>query len=346
MRLATVFDLDFNEPRPVFELPGGQRVELRELFRAPQTPDTLDGIPLYFSDLATTVQHLDDVVAAVRAWATQRADSAGNTQNEAEPSRMMAMPFCPPIPSPRGFREFAGFEQHMRAFRGRLGLDMPPVWYDQPMFVFANAGSLVGHNAPVHAPNSSQELDFALQLGVIIGAGGRDIPADQAWNHVAGFTIVNAICARDLQRVEVVAGLGAGKSRDFATAVGPYLVTIDALRDRIDSQGRIHLNMIARVNGRELSRGDAASMYFNWPDIIEFASRDADLYPGDLITSGTIGGGSILELGTDKTGGWLKPGDTVELEVERLGILRTPIVARPATPEHTHDSPEREPAGV
>src|SRR5207244_3490783 len=107
-----------------------------------------------------------------------------------------------------------------------------------------------------------------------------------------------------------------------------HLVTLDDLRDRIDDDGRIHLEMVARVNGRELSRGNSGDMYFTWPQIIEHASRDAELAPGDLLGSGTVGTGCILELGPENTGGWLKPGDVVELEIERLGVLRTPIVAR------------------
>ena len=125
------------------------------------------------------------------------------------------------------------------------------------------------------------------------------------------------------------AGFGPAKGKDFATAVGPYLVTLDALRDRVDSQGRIHLNMTARLNGREISRGDAAMMHFTWPQIIEHASRDATLFPGDLIGSGSIGAGCIVDLGPENTGGWLKPGDVIELDIERLGVLRTPIIGRP-----------------
>jgi fumarylacetoacetate (FAA) hydrolase len=327
MRLATVFDTEINEPRPVFELPGGQRVELRELFRAPGVAESLDGMPLYFTDLAKTVQHLDDVIAAVRAWATQRSETASSEESFAP--RATSLPFCPPIPAPRAFRNFDAFEEHVKTSRARRGQEMSPAWYDEPAFAFANSGSLVGHESPVQPPHNAAELDFGLELGLIIGTGGRNIRASEVWNHVAGFTIVNTLCARNLQRRELSVGMGTSKGRDFATAVGPYLVTLDALRDRIDSVGRIHLNMTARINGKVVSRGDAASMYFSWPTIVEHASRDADLYPGDLLSSGTVGGGSILEIGTDKTEGWLKAGDVVELEIERLGVLRTPIAARP-----------------
>lgn len=237
----------------------------------------------------------------------------------------------PPEPPPRPgtFRDFYAFEQHVAKCRAKRGLEMLPGWYEQPVFYFSNPTTLVGHEAAVHAPAASRELDYELELGVVIGRAGRNISAGHAWDHVAGFTIVNDFSARDLQRREMAVGLGPAKGKDFATAVGPWLVTPDEFQDRIDDDGRLRLEMAARVNGRELSRGNAADMYFTWPRIIEHASRDATLYPGDLLGSGTVGTGCILELGPENTGGWLKPGDVVELEIERLGVLRTPIVARP-----------------
>lgn len=301
MRLATVFNADVNEPRPVFELPGGERIELRELFAPRQDSDGLRDVPLFFTDLTRTVQYMDDVVDAVRQWATDRADRvdrAGATA--AQP--VNAWRFCPPIPSPRSFRSFSAF-------------------YDQglPSFLFGNATSLVAHEAEVFTPFGCAELDFGLELGAIIGRGGSNIPARNAWKHVAGFTIVNRFVARDLP---------PSKSNDFATAVGPYLVTFDALRDRIDSEGNAHLGMTARINGSEVSRANAAAMNSTWPDIIEYASRDAELFPGDLIASGTAPTGSIFDIGGEKFDRWLRPGDVVELEIERLGVLRTPIIAR------------------
>ena len=325
MRLATVFDLDANEPRPVFELPGGDRVPLRELFRTGSQAD-LDRMPIFFSDLTATVQHLDDVLDAARDWARRRADLAGEARSL--PARRMK--FLPPVPQPRSFRDFHAFEGHARAARAKLGMPMPAAWYDQPSFYFSNAGSLVGHEAPVYAPAGSVKLDFELELGLIIGRGGRDIAEADAMNHVAGFTIINHFVARDIQAAELTIGLGpGGKGKDFATAVGPYLVTIDHVRDRLDEAGRLHAAMVARLNGREICRANAATMHFSWPQIIAHASRDAELFAGDLIGSGPVGGGCILEIGPEATGGWLTPGDVLELEIERLGVLRTPIVDRP-----------------
>jgi fumarylacetoacetate (FAA) hydrolase len=235
-----------------------------------------------------------------------------------------------PILAPRTFRDFYAFEQHVATCRKNRGFAMDPAWYEQPAFYFSNPMGLVGSDTPVHAPAGCAELDYELEMGLIIGDGGRDIRREDAWRHVAGFTIINDFSARDLQRREMSVGLGPAKSKDFATAVGPCMVSLDEVSDRIDSENRLHLEMSARVNGKELSCGNAAAMYFTWPRIIEHASRDAMLAPGDLLGSGTVGTGCILELGPEKTGGWLKPGDMVELEIERIGVLRTPIVARPS----------------
>ena len=339
MRLATVFDRESNEPRPVFELPSGRRVELRELFRPDDhgPDDELGEIPLYFTDLAKTVEFLDDVTDAVRQWSRERAESAGDliarVEQEARPTSVDTMPFLPPVPVVRAFREFDSFEQHVKLWRAAQGLAMHPTWYESPTFTFANAASLIGHESPVYAPLGSEDLDFSLQLGLIIGRGGRNITRKDAWKHVAGFTIVNAFVARDFERQETSdAFIARGKSRDFATAVGPYLVSLGSLGDRIDGDDRIHLAMRALVNGKERSRAEASSMHFTWPQLIEHASRDAELFPGDLITSGTAPGGSILDAragAKDESIAWLKSGDVVELEVERLGTLRTPIIERP-----------------
>jgi 2-keto-4-pentenoate hydratase/2-oxohepta-3-ene-1,7-dioic acid hydratase in catechol pathway len=237
--------------------------------------------------------------------------------------------FLPPVMRPPSFRDFYAFEQHVKTARSRRGLEVPPAWYEIPVFYFSNPNALVGHGAAVFAPAGCAELDYELELGVIIGRGGRDIPPERAWQHVGGLTVLNDFSARDLQRQEVSVGLGPAKAKDFATAAGPWLVTLDEFASRIDGE-KLSLEMCARVNGRELSRGNAAALHHSIPRLIAQASRDAMLLPGDLLGTGTVGTGCILELGAENTGGWLKPGDVVELEIESLGVLRTPIVGRPA----------------
>ena len=232
-----------------------------------------------------------------------------------------------PILRPPTFRDFYGFEQHARTLRGRRGLDMIQAWYEIPAFYFSNPNSLIGADAEVFAPASSKELDYELELGAVIGKPARDVPAERAWECVAGLTIINDFSARDLQRAEMEVGLGPAKGKDFATAVGPMLVTLDEFSDKIDKE-KLTLDMRARVNERQLSCGSSSSLFHSLPKMIAQASRDADLFPGALIGTGGIGGGCIWELGPENTGGWLKPDDVVELEVERLGVLRSRVIAR------------------
>lgn len=232
-----------------------------------------------------------------------------------------------PIPEVASLRDFYAFEQHVRTCRRLRGLDMVPEWYQVPVFYFSNPASLIGHDDPVEPPRGTKALDYELELACVIGKPGRDIPADdRALEHVAGFTIFNDWSARDLQRREMAVGLGPSKGKDFASSLGPELVTFDELEDCY-RDGRLLLEMTAAVNGRVLSRGDAGSMFWTWPQLIAHASRDARLRTGDVLGSGTVGTGCILELTPEAVGGWLQPGDVVELTVERLGTLRNRVVA-------------------
>lgn len=310
MRLATLLSSARGETVPALGLPDGTWVPLAA-FRGPGSSLRLE-------------EHLPWVLAQTAQIGKQAAAWPGLNLHAGE------FTFLPPIVRPPAFRDFYAFEAHVKSARAKRGFEVPAAWYELPVFYFSNHNALVGHDAAVCAPAGSQELDYELELGVVIGQGGRDIPAGRAWEHVAGFTILNDLSARDLQRKEMTVGLGPAKGKDFATAAGPWLVTRDEFSDRIEGE-RLTLEMTARVNGRELSSGNVASLHHSIPRLIAQASRDAELYPGDLIGTGTVGSGCILELGPEHTGGWLKPGDVVELEIERLGILRNTIVPRPAT---------------
>jgi fumarylacetoacetate (FAA) hydrolase len=233
-----------------------------------------------------------------------------------------------PLPPVASIRDFYAFEQHVKTCRKQRGLEMVPQWYQIPVFYFSNPVCVIGQDDPVTAPHGSEALDYELELACVIGKIGQDIPADgRALEYVAGFTIMNDWSARDLQWAEMAVGLGPSKSKDFATSLGPELVSFDELSDRY-RDGRLYLEMTARVNGRELSRGNSGSMYWTWPQLIAHASRDTQLMPGDVLGSGTVGTGCILELTPEAVGGWLKPGDVVELTVERLGTLRNRVGTR------------------
>ena len=166
-----------------------------------------------------------------------------------------------------------------------------------------------GRRTRSRIPDGLEELDYELELAAVIGAEGR----------IAGFTIMNDWSARDLQRAEMAVGLGPAKGKDFATSLGPVLVTVDEL-DGSSAE------MVARVNGEERSRGNARDMHHSWAAIVAHAARNTRLLPGDVLGSGTVGSGCILEAGD---GRWLEPGDVVELEIEGIGVLRN--TDRPAS---------------
>jgi fumarylacetoacetate (FAA) hydrolase len=235
-----------------------------------------------------------------------------------------------PAPFPvASLRDFYAFEQHVKTCRGHRGLEMVPQWYQVPVFYFSNPVAIIGDGDPVWAPQGSSALDYELELACVIGTTARDLPADDsAMDCLAGFTIMNDWSARDIQRAEMAVGLGPSKSKDFATSLGPSITPFAALRDAY-RDGRLHLEMTATVNGKPYSHGNASSMYWTWPQILAHASRDTELRPGDVIGSGTVGTGCILELTPEAVGGWLQPGDVVELTIERLGTLRNPVIASP-----------------
>jgi fumarylacetoacetate (FAA) hydrolase len=234
-----------------------------------------------------------------------------------------------PLPQVASIRDFYAFEQHVMTCRRHRGLNMAEGWYQVPVFYFSNPAGVVRHDEDVFAPFGCAELDYELELACVIGRTARDLPADdRALEAVAGFTIMNDWSARDLQRLEMSVGLGPSKGKDFATSLGPEVVGMDELGECY-RDGRLHLEMTAAVGGRLLSRGNSGSMYWTWPQLLAHASRDATLRAGDVIGSGTVGTGCILELTPEVAGGWLKQGDVVELSIERLGTLRNRVVPHP-----------------
>ncbi len=229
-----------------------------------------------------------------------------------------------PLPRPRSVRDFYAFEQHVRTARAQRGQEVAPEWYQLPVFYFSNHNAVIGPEQAVQRPQGSDELDYELEVACVIGRPGRDISPDEAERYIAGYTVMNDWSARDLQRVEMRVGLGPAKGKDFATSLGPALVTPDELAaHRLGTSG-YDLAMSARVNGEVLSRGNLRDIYYNFAQLVAQASRDAWLYPGDVIGSGTVGSGCLLELTAGK-GPYLHSGDAVELEVEGLGVLRNTV---------------------
>jgi fumarylacetoacetate (FAA) hydrolase len=236
-----------------------------------------------------------------------------------------------PILRPPTVRDFYAFEGHVRTMWERRGGEIPEAWFRLPVFYFSNVSELRGPDAPVWCPAASHELDYELEVAALIDTPAVDLPADRAEAAIGGFTIFNDWSARDLQRDETTVRLGPAKGKDFASSFGPWLVTPDELADARDGTG-YDLAMTATVNGRETSRGRWADAQHSFGAMLARASADARLRPGDLVGSGTVGTGCLLEVRDATLGRYLEPGDEVVLSIERLGALRTPIVARPADP--------------
>ncbi len=220
-----------------------------------------------------------------------------------------------PLPNPVSVRDFFAFEDHVKMGFAKRGEPMPQEWYEIPVYYKSGRHNILGTEADVLWPSFTEKFDYELELAAVIGKQGRNIKAENAREFIAGFTVMNDFSARDVQRKEMRVRLGPAKGKDWATALGPWLVTPDELGDPYN------LEMTARVNGEVWSRGNSRSMHWKFEDMIEFLTKDDMIYPGDVIGSGTVGTGCGLEL--DR---WVKPGDVMELEIERIGVLRNRVV--------------------
>jgi 2-keto-4-pentenoate hydratase/2-oxohepta-3-ene-1,7-dioic acid hydratase in catechol pathway len=229
-----------------------------------------------------------------------------------------------PLPRPTSFRDFVGFETHLKNAMKWSGKTVPPEWYQVPVFYFSNPYAIQGPDEQVKRPNGCKMLDYELELACVIGKKGSDIKASEAEEYIFGYTILNDWTARDLQIEEIKVGLGVAKGKDFATSIGPYLVhKVELEPYRIGD--RYDLKMTAKVNGKQLCEGNYKDVYYSFAQMIERASANTTLYPGDIIASGTVGFGTILEQGPGVQD-WLVPGDEVEFEITGLGKLKNRIV--------------------
>jgi fumarylacetoacetate (FAA) hydrolase len=217
-----------------------------------------------------------------------------------------------PVLEPPSLRDFFAYEGHVAAGWRLRGQPIPEYWYQAPVFYFSNAASIVGPGQPVRRPEGSNMLDFELEVAAVVGADSE----------IAGFTLMNDWSARDVQAGEMSVGLGPAKAKDFATSLGPWLVTPDELQY---SDGRLNIEARVHVNGEELSVCHAGEQHYTWPEIVAQAARDTRLRAGDVLGSGTLTGGCLLELGPLDGNRYLEPGDTVAIEAQGLGRLETRI---------------------
>lgn len=232
--------------------------------------------------------------------------------------------FLSPL-KPNTLRDGYAFEQHVKTANKNREREVPEEWYQFPVFYFTNPNAVFGHDDEIPYPPYTNAMDYELEVAAIIGKGGINIKPEDAPKHIFGYTIFNDWSARDVQRKEMAVGLGPAKGKDFASAFGPVIVTHEAIADKATGRPGVYdLEMTARVNGKELSRGNFKDMHWSFGEIIARASDSVMLHPGDVIGSGTVGTGCLLEL-TKFQGPWLNHGDVVELEIERIGVLRNVV---------------------
>ncbi|HYL39723.1 MAG TPA: fumarylacetoacetate hydrolase family protein, partial [Candidatus Binatus sp.] len=244
--------------------------------------------------------------------------------------------FGPPVVRAPAFRDFYAFERHVRTMWERRGGEIPEAWYRLPIFYFSGTSEIRGPGDPVWSPAGSSELDFELEVGAVVDTPLFDAPAERAEEAIGGYFVLADWSARDLQRDETVVRLGPAKGKDFATSIGPWIVTPDELASaRTTGAMGPDVAMTATVvdaAGRaiEVSRGTWASAHFSFGQMLERASADVHIRAGEIVGSGTVGGGCLLEVKDATLGRWLQPGDQVRLAIERIGELVTPIIAKPS----------------
>jgi 2-keto-4-pentenoate hydratase/2-oxohepta-3-ene-1,7-dioic acid hydratase in catechol pathway len=270
---------------------------------------------------ATMLEFLEggaSAMAAAReamAHAVQLGESARGPEGETILYPFNGTKLIAPLPNPSSLRDFIAFEAHIAATSRKRGQPIPPEWYKAPVYYKGNHRTIIGPDEALPWPLNTTKLDYELELACVIGREGKDISERDAPGYIAGYTIMNDFSARDIQFEEMACRLGPAKGKDFATAIGPCLVTPDEIPDLND------LTMVARINGEVWSMGRFGSIHWSFPQMIAHVSRGEAIYPGDLFGSGTVGGGCGLEL--DR---YLQPGDVVELEIQPIGVLRTHIV--------------------
>jgi 2-keto-4-pentenoate hydratase/2-oxohepta-3-ene-1,7-dioic acid hydratase in catechol pathway len=289
MRLVTY---DRSGTRRLGAMIGEAIVDLPEAVGYAGFPETMEQL----------VEAGDDALGAARA--ALEPDAA----RYEVPSARLLVPILP-----SSLRDFLAFEDHVKAGSARRGEPVPEAWYEMPIYYKGNHRSVYGPDEEVPYPSFTNELDYELEVACILGGRGRDLTEDDAAGLIFGYTLMNDWSARDIQRKEMAVRLGPAKGKDFATSLGPCIVTADEL-------DLSSVTLRARVDGKVWSEGSLGDMHWTFPQMIAHVSRDEDVWPGDLYGSGTFGGGCGLDLGK-----FLEPGQTVGLEADGIGVLRNTV---------------------
>jgi 2-keto-4-pentenoate hydratase/2-oxohepta-3-ene-1,7-dioic acid hydratase in catechol pathway len=302
------------EQQRVIDLAVAERIRLERQGATHQAARRL-ATALFPSSMSAAIALGDDFLIAAK----QAVEAASEEAMLPLGDLTLLSPIDPPL-----MRDYSAFIQHAQNMAARQGQPVFKEFFQRPPYFKSNPLTIIGHEQEVLWPNYTEHMDYELELGLIIGRSGRNLRPQEALAHLFGITILNDFSARDVQGPEMSSGFGPSKSKDFATALGPWITT----RDELDLE---HLTMTARINGEEWSRGTSAALTWKIEELIAYASKGETLWPGEVLGTGTVGTGSGAEHGKK-----LHPGDIVELEVQGVGVLRNRI----GTPEPPGWEPE------
>ena len=259
-----------------------------------------------------------DPLLEIAEWLDQQWDSIAGDRTTGPGAkkivyRLDEVKLRPPIRVPV-LRDFAAFEDHLQVTFGKMGLKIPPEWYDWPIAFKGNPTSLIAHDEPLRWPQYTQKLDYELELAAVIGFPARDVDVSEAAKHILGYTLLNDFSARDTQRVEMAMSTGPYKGKDFAWGLGPWIVTPDEFGEVAGTKMRV------LVNGEVWAESTPGAMQWSFPEMIAYTSQDETANIGDVFGSGTVNSGCGFEI--DR---WIRPGDVVEIEAASIGVLRNRI---------------------
>ncbi|MFZ4713975.1 MAG: fumarylacetoacetate hydrolase family protein [Bacteriovoracaceae bacterium] len=220
-----------------------------------------------------------------------------------------------PIDKITTYRDFFSHEKHVKIGFEKRGEPVPPEWYDLPVYYKGSTANFIGPEEEILWPSFTNKLDYELELAVVMARDCYNIKEKDVFKNLLGFTILNDISARDIQKAEMKVRLGPSKGKDFCSVIGPVIVTVDEFGYK-----EPNLLMTAKINGTEWSKGQSGDAHFSFAQMLTFAGRDEWLLAGDLFGSGTVGTGCGLELDQ-----WIKPGDSLELHIDKIGTLKNKV---------------------